>query len=319
MVAWTIESQTVEHWLCRSGQTPGLASDQSAYWSELFGLWGIFKSLYQLTKEYQIQSGSIVVACDGLSALKKASKEWITDPQEVHYNLISAIRKLRQQPPLKVHFQHVKGHQDCGQITVLPHIAWMNIEMDGVAKAAVAQDNSLDQTMVILYEGCVCSIKGHQVIKHFTVVLWQHLNGPIILNHWAMKQRFQLGMDKQIDWEMAEKAMLALPKPKQRWVTKMAMNFFPHGKNMTHWKLQTKATCPRCSCPVEDKDHIIRCPTESTLQKWNKALMELDNWMEVLKPTCSYAKTSCRVYNNGMMEYLQAQWMSQRQDNVNRP
>jgi len=66
------------------------------------------------------------------------------------YDLISVIQKLCQQLPLNVTLQHVKAHQDDSQITVLPHIAWMNNKMDGVAKAMVSIDGPLEQAEAML-------------------------------------------------------------------------------------------------------------------------------------------------------------------------
>jgi len=185
----------------------------------------------------------------------------------------------------------------------LPHLAWMNIEMDGVAKNTVSLDGPLEQIEGTLYEGSVCTIEGHRIVKNLTAALQKHLNGLILLNHWANKQRFKTGMDQNINWEMAEKAMLGLPKPKQRWAAKLAANFLPHGKNMKCWKLHMQLQSPRCPCLVEDKDHIIQCPAESAKAKWNKALTELDNWMEATKHTHSYDKILSLVYNDGMTRH----------------
>jgi len=43
--AWTIEGAMAQHRIKGTGQTPGSTNDQSAYRSELFGLWGILYSL----------------------------------------------------------------------------------------------------------------------------------------------------------------------------------------------------------------------------------------------------------------------------------
>jgi len=68
--------------------------DQSPYRSELFGLWGIFVALKRFTEDQAITEGKVVVTCDGLSALRKAQSQQITDPTEAHYDLISAIQSL---------------------------------------------------------------------------------------------------------------------------------------------------------------------------------------------------------------------------------
>jgi len=119
-VAWMIESQTAKDRLCGAGWTLWSNSNQSTYSSELFGLWGILASLQRIANKYSITYGQVVVACDGLLALHKASAMQLTEPWEAHYDLISAIWNLHQQLPVALIFQHVKGHQDKGQITVLP-------------------------------------------------------------------------------------------------------------------------------------------------------------------------------------------------------
>jgi len=89
--AWTIESETKENRIVGNGRTPGLNTDQSPYRSELFGLWGIFYTLTQLTDNHKLQEGHITVACDGLSALQQAQCDNITDPTLTHYDIIGAI------------------------------------------------------------------------------------------------------------------------------------------------------------------------------------------------------------------------------------
>jgi len=240
-------------------------------------------TLLRFTTDHNIQEGQVTLACDGLSALRKAQSQQLTEPNEAHYDLISAIRELWKLLPIQVTFEHVKGHQDNCQITVLPRLAWMNIEMDLCAKRKVATTGNHALTDGIPHEGWTCSIEGKRIVKHMTTALRQHLNGAPILNHWSLKQRFSNGLALDIDWEMTAKAIHALPRAKQRWVSKLATKFLPYGSNMMRWKLRMQAKCPRCSCPQEDKDHIFKCPAESAVSTWNRALEELNNWMKATR------------------------------------
>jgi len=60
-----------------------------------------------------------------------------TDPTQAHYDLIGAIQAIKDKLLLELNFEHIKGHQDLGVRTVLPWVAWMNIEMDGLAKQTI--------------------------------------------------------------------------------------------------------------------------------------------------------------------------------------
>ncbi len=281
--AWTIESETDLNRLSGAGLTPGYPEDQSAYRSELFGIWGILASLKHLSDTHQIKGGTVVVACNGLSALKKARNQYPTDPGEAHYDLISAIRQLRQLLPFKITFEHVKGHQDQGIPTALTRLAWMNINMDKAAKAKLLSVGPDKQQGSIPYEGWTCAIEGRRSIKHLVTDLRQHLNGKIILNHWATKERFSPQVAKTIDWDATGRAMNSLPLPQRQWVSKLAAKFLPDGKNMKRWGLRTQSKCPRCQCPIEDKDHIFKCQSESAQQQWMKAVEDLDRWLQAAK------------------------------------
>jgi len=54
---------------------------------------------------------------------------------------------------------------------VLLHLAWRNIKIDGVAKQMVAPDGPSEQNDGMLYEGSVCSIEGHKIVKNLTAAL----------------------------------------------------------------------------------------------------------------------------------------------------
>jgi len=143
-------------------------------------LWGILFALTRFTKEYQITQGHETVACDGIAALGKAKKEAITESKEKHYDLISALRQMRRLLPITLGFKHVKGHQDSGLMMVLTREAWMNIEMDKVAKSKVSTDGPLQQLYSIPYEGWICYLEGMRVIKNLMETLCKHVKGPIL-------------------------------------------------------------------------------------------------------------------------------------------
>jgi len=54
LVAWTIKSDTKQHQIRGYGQTLGAAQDQTAYRSELFGIWGILIMLQQIMEPHQV-------------------------------------------------------------------------------------------------------------------------------------------------------------------------------------------------------------------------------------------------------------------------
>jgi len=62
--------------------------------------------------------------------------------------------------PIECTFEHVRGHQDLGITTVLNQTAWMNIEMDLLAKATIKSNFTGSQKYQFDGEPWVCYIKG---------------------------------------------------------------------------------------------------------------------------------------------------------------
>jgi len=52
---------------------------------------------------------------------------------------------------------------------------------------------------------------------------------------------------------------------------------------MQCWGQRAIAKCPHCNCPLEDKDHIFKCPAVAATKQWTNALEDLDWWLETTK------------------------------------
>jgi hypothetical protein len=87
--AWIV---VVSDKCCIEGKviTPGLPSVQSAYRSELAGIFGILATITLLKKRFHVRA-NITIGCDGLSAIHQASYlHDCVDPNALHYDLIMA-------------------------------------------------------------------------------------------------------------------------------------------------------------------------------------------------------------------------------------
>jgi hypothetical protein len=91
----------------------------------------------QFVKFFNIDQGSLEVACDGESALNQIfSYVPITNINEPCFDLLFIDRQLWQNSPLKWITRHVKGHQDANSPEqALDIYSKLNIEMDATAKS----------------------------------------------------------------------------------------------------------------------------------------------------------------------------------------
>jgi len=176
--------------------------------------------------------------------------------------------------------QHVHGHRDGKTITALPRDTWLNIKVDTVVKAAAEEHRSDNPPLKydIPFSTWVCYVGSKQVVKQFSHELHTHLNSPALEKYWREKWALSQHQWAITDWDALDWTYMELPTRTRRWATKHASGHFSHGKNMVQWHFHTNLACQRCQAPVEDKLHVIRCPTGS--EPWNLAMKNLQQLLK---------------------------------------
>jgi hypothetical protein len=133
--AWVIEAESSVNRCTGVNITQAEPSDQSAYRSEVSGLFGIVTMIREICAFYNIIAGTVHIGCDGLSALNQCTDpDHVVKPTSPQFDLITATRAMLQQCPVTWIPHHVKGHQDDDQTALLDRWALLNIEMDTSAK-----------------------------------------------------------------------------------------------------------------------------------------------------------------------------------------
>jgi hypothetical protein len=134
--AWVVEGANELSRATGAVVVPGAAKDQSAYRSELAGIFSIMIFIKKLCEFYNISSGAIELGCDGQSTLDKAfNYVALIHLEEPNHDILHALCTLWAQSPISWKFKHVRGHQDDrSSIESLDRWAKLNVEMDTKAK-----------------------------------------------------------------------------------------------------------------------------------------------------------------------------------------
>jgi len=183
-------------------------------------------------KENQLQTGGVLLACNGLTTLKQAKVKYPLDPNTAHYNLIGVIRTICKELPIQIKFEHIKGYQDSRQITALTCLVTIDMEMDTAAKQTIDMVANRPKQYQLRHEPWVCYMGGDRLVTKIAPKLCEEINKITIKAHWDKKIRYKQGHCSMIDFEMARRALHSLPKAQQWWATKMAAHFLPYGMNM---------------------------------------------------------------------------------------
>jgi hypothetical protein len=139
--AWVLECQDSGARIECALRSPGIIAN--AYRSELSGMYAILVYINALVTVYKVQSGRATIGCDNKVALEKSE----TEDRKIrlvlkHSDVIRAIQLFRHNIPtsIRLTFVHVRGHQDKNvHFRDLPRIAQLNVQMDTMAKAFLAE------------------------------------------------------------------------------------------------------------------------------------------------------------------------------------
>ena len=131
--SWVIENASGSQRILGNVLIPGFKSDQSAYRSEIGGIYGLVL-VVELTKEmWNLDKGAIIIGCDGINDLYQALDVAYnpTTSNQKRFNLLSGIQEYVRYSTIQYIPKHVKVHRnDNGDISNLDQIAILNIKAD---------------------------------------------------------------------------------------------------------------------------------------------------------------------------------------------
>ena len=276
--AFVLEGPNSHGRIVTTNVVPGESEDQSAYRSELAGLYGIISTVEQICLEHSITQGSITIGCDGAEALRRAAAiSQPVHPRDSDGDLIHAIRTKTRSLPIIVHHRWIKGHQDTFPGQHLDRWATLNIEMDLAAKRRLRKELQLPSPVKqILIEGEPSKIflGGKKVTKDLAKRLFMHCEGAKLSTYWASRRLGPLAQH-HIDWQSCGRASKLLSIGARVGKTKRVSGFIPVGKCMLRWKFWDNDRCPRCGNP-EDARHVLQC--SQSQDAWTTVWSNLTQW-----------------------------------------
>jgi hypothetical protein len=259
--------------------TPGSPEDQNAYRSELSGIYALTVMIWAVSTYFNVPSGHMEIACDGKSALQQA--QWPEDfinTQYPHFDLILAIRSIRQLTKWKWSWRHVKGHQD-DTGGPLDEWAQLNIQMDSYAKQHWLDTQNLELSREQKLWGEPWRVwTGQKVTSHLSRALQEFCSSQPAAAYWRSKARVG-ELFNLVDWDAIGGAMKQVPMNRRTWISKHVTGFCATGHNMFRRKARPSAQCPRCPLD-ESPEHVWTCQGAEATSVWKKSLGNLKQWLQ---------------------------------------
>ena len=182
--------------LCADNVVPGSPEDQSAYRSELAGLYGIVLAVSLVCKVHGVTGGQVEIGCIGLLALQQSfhPDNIPNAPTAPQFDLICAIRRVAKQCPVVWLPCHVDGHQVNDLTAILDRHALLNIKMDTGAKAFMfpfPQNIGSDQVQYKIFgEPWSIWLGPKKLSKDFRPTIQEICHGTPLRHYWESKERF---------------------------------------------------------------------------------------------------------------------------------
>ena len=278
--AWVIEGSDDQGRISGRVITPGGSESQSPYRSELKGIYATMIVVHNICSYYQITSGTIEFACDGLSALDRAfSHVSLISVEEPSYDLLIAIRNLWAYSPIQWKIRHVEGHQDDNcPAESLDRWGKLNVEMDLAAKSYIAVAKQRTRHHLFKEKPWTIWYQNQPVVKNIYSTIYEIVHSEEARSYWAKKDKTETHCLDFVNWEAIGAAMKNTPLPKKLFISKQTVGMCGVGKYMKLWKQRDSDKCPRCNEP-EDASHVLKCSGEGANDIWTKALKKLEDWM----------------------------------------
>jgi len=286
--AWIIENEAGTQRIMGTVEVPGYGSDQSAYRSELVGIYAMIVIVEKIKEMWTLTGGCILIGCDGKVALDQALniKDNMTSYQQQQFDMISGIQGYIQVSTIEYLPFHIKGHQDSKKkMEDLSRLELLNVEVDWMVKDYRAEKYDNDIVKQRRYYKYVMpmrmwkiSFMGTRVINKVVPFLRESIEGGKAAEYWVTnKHRFTKESFFLVDWETNKKAMGSVNLSRRHWVTKFKSGFCGTGRMMKIWRQRVIDNYTRYGAANEDTPNILQCTSASAQTVGNKAMQKLED------------------------------------------
>jgi hypothetical protein len=185
--AWVIGDPDNVAFISGRSICPGTPCDHDAYRSELAGIYSIMTVIDKFCAYYHITEGSIVLGCDGKSALETAlGKGTLLFRDIPSFDLVAAIIRLHRNSPLSWTAKFVKGHQDeAGQD--FDTWAQRNVSMDLGAKQHLDVARTVPRHFLVKGEPWQLWVGGRKLTSNLASQIYSAHHSSDGISYWQTK------------------------------------------------------------------------------------------------------------------------------------
>lgn len=205
--------------------------------------------------------------------------------KQTHIDLLLLIRWLVRDSPISIRFEYIESHMnDIIPYQDLSFEQQQNVDMDslakGVLKRGLRSGNVIDPIFPFMY---LLITDGSESMASSPISTLYHKEGERTARQLYSAKNILTDIQfDRVDWENFDRTTKTEFLPNMRaWYAK---HIWKCNGSMSRLNLIDPIkypcpSCPCCSCPIEDKDHIILCPDEGRTKLYKDGVTKLDVWL----------------------------------------
>jgi hypothetical protein len=179
------------------------------------------------------------------------------------YDIVNAITELERRLPVRLKWEHVKGHQDKKKKWY--KLTWMeqldNVRADILATEGLTIDGSLSTTVAFIPSSKVgLRIDYTDVTSKYATHLRKAATRPAFLIFTQQHYGWDEDTFNTIDWKARHGALKKLTFASKQFITKFTYQLLQMGTVFHKIDPTQSATCSSSHGHLECPDHLYRCP-----------------------------------------------------------
>jgi len=274
------------HCVCASTYgVPHGSERMDSYRAVLYGIFSILCTLKQLVKEHHIDHGSITIACDNKASLENAllydERAGVTLSS---FDVLWAIHNLRQNLPIQIIPQHVKGHQDRRQLKrPLILLEKLNCYVDlkaGEYRKYIEHSTTYQYSHLHFFSNWTCKISDVFLTTNLDKRIKRFIYSQQMQDFLHNNKGYSLQAFAYIDWNAIEIAAHTLTLHRQIWLTKFVSGFCATAMKMHERGKWKSPLCPLCNMNPENTKHVIICTDTRATDKYRNLLHAFVKFLE---------------------------------------
>ena len=189
------------------------------------------------------------------------------------WDIINEIVHTLQSLPFSPTIQHIKGHQDDhDEYDDLPILAQLNVDADRFAGMYQDQHGKYQPTVPLMPNtGAQLHLSDATVTTKYKQAIAYADTAPALRQYIAERNHWTEATMQQIDWK-AHGTALKRQRKDACHLTKLVHDILPTNKAVSRYDPNRTENCRTCTCPVEDRDHILKCPHRSR-SEWRTSFL----------------------------------------------